>query len=146
MLIKILTLMLLRILWGMKLTLEQPLEGGDHGLCEHPLLDQSEGGLRPGDGEPCQHCQRTWSNLLQECVQTTVDSYQQSYCCKTGDRPDQYLVQQVSSTCPCCSRPKSEHVAGMIMVLINTILSTKAVPPPGVDISKKRVFDPQLAV
>ena len=78
--------MLLRILWGMNLMLEQPLEGeerlldeeGDVGLCEHTLLDQSEGGLRPGDGEPCQHCQRTWSNLLQECVEKTVDSYQQS--------------------------------------------------------------------
>ena len=34
----------------------------------------------------------------------------------------------------------------MIMVLINAILSTEAVPPPGVDVSKKRVFDPQLAV
>ena len=146
--------MLLRILWGMTLSLEQPFEGeerlldkeGDHGLCEHPLLDQSEGGLRPSDGEPCQLCQRTWRNLLHECVQKTVDSYQQSYCCTTGDRPDHFLVHQVSTTCPHCSRPKSEHIACIVTALVGSILSVKALPPPGVDISKKIVFDPQLAV
>ena len=138
----------------MTLSLEQLLEGeaalldreDDHSLCEHPLVDQTEGGLRPEDREPCQLCQRTWHNLLLECVQKTVDSYPQSYCCTTGDRPEHYLVHQASTTCPHCSRPKSEHNAGMLMALVGSILSVEASPHPGVDVSKKRVFEPQLAV
>ena len=34
----------------------------------------------------------------------------------------------------------------MVTVLVNAILSTEAVAPPGVDTAGKRVFDPQLAV
>ena len=136
---KILTLTVNRILWGMMLSLEQLLEGDaalldqedDHGLCEHPLLHQTEGGLRPEDGEPCQLCQRTWHNLLHECVQKTVDSYQLSYCCTTADRPEHYLVHQASTTCLHCSRLKSEHIAGMIMALVGSILSVEVSPPWG---------------
>ena len=99
----------------MVLSLEwTPLEGeeelldreDDNGLCEHQLLDQSDGGLWPKDGEPCQRCQRTWSNLLLKCVQKTTGSYQQSYCCATGDSSWHFLVHQASKVCPHCSRPK----------------------------------------
>ena len=74
----------------------------------------------------------------------TVEGYQQAYCCSMGDR--HYLVHQVYSTCPHCSKSKVEHIAGMVMVLVTNILSTESVAPPGVDTASKRVLDPQLAV
>ena len=111
-----------QVIWNIKLIDLKPVAEGGSDLgtsCAHWVLDR---GLYSESG-PCSSYNKTWSKLVQTCIEENIISYTQAYACSTLSLDGySYLVHGALLQCPHCSGTKVDHLISFLSKVVNSLV------------------------
>ena len=113
------------------LDLMTPAEGASPPglLCVYRLLNRDFF----SESEPCSTCSKSWTDLVQACVEENISTFNGSYACYFLDGSQKFLGHGAMLKCRHCVRSKVDHLVAFITDVVTSIVTKEG----------RRVLQPQ---
>ena len=81
--------------------------------------------------EPCSMCSKSWTNLVQVCVEVNISTFNGAYECNFLDGSQKFLVHCAMLKCPLCARSRVDHLIAFFTDGVTSIVTDESVQQPG---------------